>query len=140
MATAHPTLKLWNDAQRALAKRWIDKAPQDCIVIFKKPGRTLPQNDLMWVLLTDVSKQLKHSGVWKSTEVWKCLFMQGLGYRTAFEVGLEGEPFPIGFKTSQMNKEKMAEMITYIYQWGSENGVEFSENPREAEENGDRSK
>jgi NinB protein len=129
MARAHPTLKLGSDAQRRLAVRWIEKAPIDCLVIFKKPTRTLDQNALMWVLLTEVAKAKKHNGIWRSPESWKCLFMHGLGYRSEFEIGLEGEPFPTGFKTSQLNKEKMSELIEFIFSWGAENGIEFSEKP-----------
>lgn len=53
--------------------------------------------------------------------------MNALGYEIQFEVGLNGEPFPLGFKSSKMTVEEMSDLITFIIQWGDEKGVKWSE-------------
>ncbi len=109
-------------SQRTFAKAMIDQAPVGASVIIKAPGRSLDQNALMWALLSDVSRA-KPQGRMHTTEVWKALFMNACGHTVQFEMGLDGKPFPHGFKTSRLTKAEMAELITFIIQFGDENGV-----------------
>jgi hypothetical protein len=53
--------------------------------------------------------------------------MNACGHETKFEIGLTGEPFPVGFRSSRMNKSQMSELVEFIYSWGSERGVKWSE-------------
>ena len=55
-------LVLANEAFRLKAIDWIRRAPLDTRVEFKGPKRTLPQNDRMWAMLTDLSGQLAWHG------------------------------------------------------------------------------
>lgn len=121
------TLILSTAAIREQAIAWIRKAPHNTVFTLKKPGRTPPQNDRMWAMLTDVSVQQMHNGVRKSPEAWKALFMHALGHEVAFEMGLNGEPFPTGFRSSKMSKEQMSDLMEFISAWGAENGVKFKE-------------
>lgn len=123
----NPTLILSGDHTRALAQKWVIGAPHNTVVTFKKPGRTIPQNDRMWAMLTDVSTQTQHNGVRKSPEAWKCLFMHALGHDVAFESGLNGEPFPVGFRSSKLSKSQMTDLMEFMASWGAENGVKFQE-------------
>lgn len=125
--TTH-TLKLSQDRVRALAHAWIDAAPEGTVVKFQpEPTRSLEQNAKLWAMLGDISKQVLHNGKHRSPESWKLLMMHALKYECAFEIGLNGEPFPVGFRSSQLGVKQMAELISWIYAYGAENGVVWSE-------------
>jgi hypothetical protein len=77
-------------------------------------------------MLTDVSRA-KPNGRKATPEVWKCLFMQALGHESRFEMGLDDKPFPIGFRSSRLNKREMSDLTSFIDAWGTQNGVTWSE-------------
>ena len=47
-------LILSNPTVRARAINWIKNVPDGTRVEFKEPKRTLPQNDRMWAMLTEI--------------------------------------------------------------------------------------
>jgi hypothetical protein len=49
---------------------------------------------------------------------WECQFLPGI---------LDGHPFPVGFRSSQMSKSQMSAMIDWMQAWGDEQGVRWSE-------------
>lgn len=121
------TVTISGNEARARAANWCNIAPAGTVVTFKKPGRTLPQNDRMWAMLTDVATQAEHSGRKYTPDQWKQLFMHACGHEVHFMPGLSGEPFPAGFRSSNLNKQQMGELMDFIEAWGAENGVRFSE-------------
>lgn len=121
------TLVLTNAQVRDGAVDWIRKAPHATVVTFKRPSRTIPQNARMWAMLTDVATQAIHNGAKYTPDQWKCLFMHACGHEAHFMPGLNGEPFPAGFRTSKMNKEQMTELMDFIDAWGTQNGVKFKD-------------
>ncbi|MEM6622974.1 MAG: recombination protein NinB [Pseudomonadota bacterium] len=120
------TVILSSPDQRVLAKRIIDAAPDYGVVNVKGPKRTIPQNDKMWAMLTDISLA-KPEGHRHTPEVWKALFMHALGFEQRFLTGLNGEPFPAGFRSSQLNKAQMADLITFIQEYGDRHGIAWRE-------------
>lgn len=120
------TVILRGPAQRGLAKRLIDEAPLGCVVNVALPGRTTPQNAKMWAMLSDVSRA-EPEGRKLTPENWKNMFMHALGHEVRFEMGLNGEPFPVGFRSSRLNKHQMADLITFIAEYGDRHGVRWSE-------------
>jgi hypothetical protein len=112
--------------QRELAKALIDKAPDNSVVKISPEKRSDDQNAKMWAMLSDISRA-KPEGRRHIPEVWKCLFMQACGHEVAFENGLDGRPFPIGFHSSKLNKAQMSELIEFIYSYGAKNGVLWSD-------------
>lgn len=122
------TLKLSSDRIRAKAHLWIDRAPDGCVVKFEpEPKRSLDQNSKLWACLGDISKQVQHNGKYRSAESWKLILMHALKYECAFEIGLNGEPFPTGFRSSQLSVKQMSEMIEFIMAFGAENGVRWTD-------------
>lgn len=111
---------------RKVAHDLIERAPQGAMMEIKPPKRSGDQNRKMWALLGDVSRA-KPQGREHTPEVWKSLFMNALGYEVRFVMGLSGEPFPIGFRTSRLSKEQMSELIEFIYAYGAEHGVRWTE-------------
>jgi hypothetical protein len=119
------TIILAGDVQRQNAKQLIDRAPVGAVVNVREATRTLDQNAKLWAMLSDVSRA-KPEGRKHTTEVWKCLFMQACGHEVQFLMGLDGNPFPSGFKSSKLSKRQMCELIDFIDAWGSERGVVWS--------------
>lgn len=120
------TVILRGKHQRDLAHRMIEAAPHDAVVRIAPQSRTLDQNALLWALLSDVARS-KPMGRCHTAEVWKELFCHACGHAVQFEVGLNGQPFPTGFRTSKMKKAQMADLITFILAWGDEQGVRWSQ-------------
>ena len=121
------TLVLTGVDARKRARGWITTAPRNTVVTFKKPGRTTPQNDRMWAMLTDVARQTDHNGRKYTPDQWKCLFMHACGHEVAFMEGLNGEPFPAGFRSSKLTKEQMSDLIEFMFSWAAEHDVQWTE-------------
>lgn len=117
------TVCITDNTSRARALHWVNIAPENTVVRFLKPKRTLSQNDRMWAMLTDVAEQAHHNGKRFSPDQWKQLFMHACGHEAHFMAGLNGEPFPAGFRSSQLNKEQMGELMDFIEYWSAQNGV-----------------
>ena len=120
------TVIIRGQSQRDLAKRLIDAAPIDAIVSVKEATRNDDQNALMWVLLSDISRA-KPNGRRHTPDMWKSLMMKACGHHVQFLEGLDGEPFPIGFRSSRLTVRQMADLITFILAYGDENGVTWSQ-------------
>jgi hypothetical protein len=107
---------------RTAAHKLVDAAPQGAIMNIRPATRTNEQNALLWTLLSTVSRA-KPDGRQHTPDVWKCLFMQACGHAVQFEVGLDGAPFPLGFRSSRMTKEQMTDLIEFILQYCAEKGI-----------------
>lgn len=126
-------LVLSDSAARAKAINWISKAPEGTRVEFKASKRTLPQNDRMWAMLTDVAAQKEHMGRKYPADIWKLLFMDALGRETKFVPALDGTTVvPIGQSSSDLSKQEMSDLIEFIHAWGAENSVHFHDTQKEA--------
>lgn len=118
---------LRGEYQRNLAKSLIDKAPDNAVVKISPERRSDDQNAKMWAMLSDVSRA-KPEGRRHIPEIWKCIFMAACGHEVAFEQGLDGRPFPIGFHSSKLTKAQMSDLIEMIYSYGAQHGVKWSDN------------
>lgn len=123
------TIILRGPAQRAQAKRLVDIAPADAVVNIREATRNKDQNARFWAMLSDVSRA-KPEGRMHTPEVWKALFMHALGHETRFEMGLNGEPFPVGFRSSRLTVRQMADLITFLAEYGDRHGVRWTEPER----------
>ena len=120
------TVWLRGEHQRRLAHQLIDKAPLDAVVKVSAAKRSDDQNAKMWAMLSDVSRA-KPEGRMHIPEVWKCIFMAALGHEVKFEMGLDNQPFPIGFRTSRLTKPEMSDLIEFIYAYASNHNIKWSE-------------
>ena len=112
--------------RREEAHKLVDLAPVGAVMTIAMPKRSTDQNALMWTLLGFISRA-KPGGRKHTPETWKALFMHAMGHQSRFEMGLNGEPFPAGFRSSQLNKSQMSELIEFILAWGAEQGVRFGD-------------
>jgi hypothetical protein len=124
------TVILRGPRAKATAKALIDAAPENAVLEVRPPNRTIPQNKLFHSMLSDVSRA-KPGGRMHTPDTWKSLFLHACGHAVQFETGLDGRPFPVGLRSSRLSKEQMAEVITFMLQWGDENGVKWSNEPDE---------
>lgn len=121
-------LVLTSNDTRQKAASWVAKAPAGTRVEFKASRRTLPQNDRMWAMLTDIAQQKEHAGQKHPPDKWKALFLHALGQEQEFLPSLDGKTFiPIGASSSDLSKDEMTDMIELMFAWGAENGVVFQD-------------
>ena len=125
-------LVLHTDEIRAKAIDWIHKAPVDTRVTFQGPKRTLPQNDRMWAMLTDVSRQVEWHGALRTPEDWKLIFLdaleRALGQEPDLVPSLDGEGFVrLDRSSSKLSIEEMTQLIELIFAFGANHGVIFHE-------------
>lgn len=126
------TVILHTNVHRALAKRLVDRAPIGAVIRIREGKRTTEQNDKMWAMISDVSRA-KPDGRTHTAEAWKCLFMHACGHAVQFEQGLDGAPFPIGFRSSRLTVAQMGELMDFIDAYGARHGVQWSD-PRERQD------
>jgi hypothetical protein len=106
--------------------RAVELAPLGSQIELVSDLRTLAQNKMMWMLLSQLSEGLKHCGARYDPECWKAAFLKAMGKTLNFMPGLDGESVVcIGYRSSKLSKDEMSEMIERIYEYGSRHGVEF---------------
>jgi hypothetical protein len=126
-------LILANEHVRKRAINWVCDAPDGTRLEFKEPKRTLPQNDRMWAMLTDIAAQMTHCGRRYDADEWKVIFMHALGRETRFVPSLDEKTFlPLGFSSSHLSKGEMSELMELIAAWGAEHGVKFGDTEQAA--------
>lgn len=114
------------DREKAIA--WVRNAPPRTRVEFKAEKRTLDQNARMWAMLTDVATQKEHAGRRYTPDQWKVLFMHACGREVQSIPALDGTTFiPWGQSSSDLSKDEMSELIEFLFAWGAENGVVWSD-------------
>jgi hypothetical protein len=121
-------LVLHNDAMRAKAIDWIRRAPRETRVEFKGPKRTIPQNDRMWAMLTDLSQQLLWHGQRLSTEDWKQVMLASLKQEMRIVPNIHGDGFvQLGRSSSDLSKDEMTDLMTIIEAFAARYGVKMKE-------------
>jgi hypothetical protein len=120
------TIRLLSQLNRERAKKLIDQAPDRALVNIRPETRSNEQNALLWSLLSEVSRA-KPDGREHTPDVWKALFMSACGHAVQFETGLDGKPFPLGFRSSRLTKEQMTDLIEFILQYCAEKGIHVRE-------------
>lgn len=125
MAKGH-TIPLRSPASRIRAHQLIERAPDGYVCEIRPPTRSNDQNAKLWAMLTDISLA-KPEGRAHTPEVWKTLAMHACGHEVQFLNGLNGEPFPAGFRSSRLSVAQMGELIEFLYEFGARHGVKWSD-------------
>ena len=119
-------LQVWN-----LVSTGVIAGPVE--IVARRPGkrRSLSQNAKLWPMLTDVARQVQWpvDGVMQelAPEDWKDILTAGVRREQRVAQGIEGGFVMLGSRTSKMRKKEFAELIEFIYWFGSERGVKWSE-------------
>jgi hypothetical protein len=124
------TIIIRNDDDRIKAASWCRRAPDNTRIEFKASKRSIPQNARFYAMLTDVAQQATHAGRKYTVDEWKALFMHGCGKEMEFVPSLSGNGFlPLGYRSSELTKDEMTELMEFMAAWGAENGVIFRDTP-----------
>lgn len=127
---------LVNPAVRERAKAAIDAAATGQVVRVSDPTRTLEQNSKLWPMLQDIARQVPWNvdGQLRLIEDtdWKEILTAGLRKTQRVAQGIDGGFVLLGARTSKMGVKEMSELIEFVYWFGAEKGVEWSEQTEEA--------
>lgn len=119
-------IRLTGTRQREYAASLVWAAPEGYVCTIQEPTRNLDQNARLWAMLGDISKQ-EPLGRKMTADEWKVAFMAACGWECQFIEGLDGRPFPAGFRSSKLTVRQMADLITFIQAWGDQQGIRWSE-------------
>ncbi|WP_232462592.1 recombination protein NinB [Bordetella genomosp. 9] len=115
---------------RRNAARACAEAPQGYRVEIKPRTRTLAQNDMLWSILTDISRQVDFIVNGQQTklppEEVKDILTAGLKGEIRMAQGIDGSVVLLGQRTSRMTVREMTQLIELAYAFGAEKGVQWS--------------
>ena len=113
------------DRQRVAALA--GKVPHGTRVEFKAAKRTLPMNDKLWAMLTDISRQVEWHGRKLTPGDWKDVFTASV--RNACVVpGIDPGTFVVlGLHTSDLSKDEFSDLLELMNAFAAERGVKFGD-------------
>ena len=132
------TIIINSTAARHRAASWVEKASPGTRIEFKAPKRSLPQNDRMWAMLTDVAQQVRWHGIRLSPDDWKLMFLDALKREVRLVPNIDGNGFVnLGRSSSDLSKGEFSDLLELIFAFGAKHGVRFGDdetakNAREA--------
>jgi hypothetical protein len=82
----------------------------------------------MWAMLTELAEQKPvHCNLPMDPVKWKAVMMQALGAEMVMMPTLDGQNwFPLGLRSSDLDRQEMGDLIEFMTAWGAQNGVTFS--------------
>lgn len=115
---------------RRNAAHAIAQAPEGHRVEIKPRTRSLAQNDLLWSVLTDISRQVDFvvngQAVKVTPEEVKDILTAGLRRETRMAMGIDGGMVLLGQRTSKMTVRQMTELIELAHAFGTQKDVRWS--------------
>ena len=118
------------DVRRNAAQAVIN-ASEQMICEIKPRTRSLDANAKMWAMLADISKQIEWplNGVTQklSPEDWKDILSASLQQENRIAQGVRGGFVMLGQRTSRMSVRQMSELVEFMYSFGAEHNVIWSE-------------
>lgn len=125
-------VNITTQADREKICKWAMGVPWGTRVEFKERKRSIPQNDRMWAMLTEIAQQLAWHGMKLSAEDWKLVFLDALKREVRMVPNIEGNGFVnLGRSSSDLSKAEMSDLLEIIAAFGARHGVTFKED-REA--------
>lgn len=121
-----PPIILRTPTIRQFAASYIlDAAPDNCVIEFKEPKRSLEQNARLWAMLGEVSTQVVWYGAKLTPEDWKDVFTASLRKARVVPT-IDGDGFvPLGMRTSEMSKAEFGALMDLIDAFAAQQGVVF---------------
>jgi len=123
-----PPIILRTPTLRQFAASYIlEGAPDNCVVKFTEPTRSLEQNAAMWAKLADIAEQVVWYGKKLSAEDWKTVLTASLR-QTRVVPTIDGDGFvPLGMSTSKMSVKEMGALLDLIDAFAAQQGVVFQD-------------
>jgi hypothetical protein len=117
-----------DDTDRDRICRWAHSplVTEGTRVEFKQAKRSIPQNDRLWAMLTDVAQQLKWHDMRLRPDDWKLVFLDALKREVRTVPNLDGTGFVnLGRSSSDLSKAEMSDLMELIAAFGTQHGVVF---------------
>jgi hypothetical protein len=112
------------DRDRAI--KLIQQVPFGTRVEFKQSKRSIPQNDRMWAMLTDLAEQMVWHGKRMPAADWKLVFLDALKRELRIVPNIDGTGFVnLGRSSSDLSKDEMSNLFEIIHAFGAQHGVVF---------------
>lgn len=117
-----------NQRDRQRAEALLAKVPFGSRVEFKAAKRSIPQNDRMWAMLTDIAQQLPWHGVKLRADDWKLIFLDALKRELRMVPNIDGTGFVnLGRSSSDLTKGEMSDLMELMAAFGAEHSVVFQD-------------
>jgi len=130
---------LTNPLARSNAAAAVAQATEGSVCEIRPAVRSLDQNAKLHAMVSDIAQQVEFFDQKRDAETVKRLLVDAYArVKQAMGEPLQGhgEVLPsldgtgavqLGIQTRRFNKEQMAELIEYLYAWGVDNKVRFSD-------------
>jgi hypothetical protein len=126
LSVSRAVITLSTPADRDRAAKWVRELPTGTRAEFKAPRRSLPQNDRLWAMLTDISTQLSWHGIKLTPSDWKLIFLDALKRELRMVPNIDGSGFVnLGRSSSDLSKAEMTDLIDLMHAFGAEHNVVF---------------
>lgn len=99
----------------------------------KQAEKSRDQEEKYHAMLGEIAQQAQHLGSKWDAESWKRLLVDAFCKQTGIKTGaivpsLSGDGIvQLGFQTRKFTKEQASEFVEFLYAWGAENGITYSE-------------
>jgi hypothetical protein len=107
-------------------------AGQRLVVEVKPETRSNAENNLLHALIDEISRKLEWAGKKRDPETWKRLLVAAWcrvhGESVEILPALDGHGVDIvPARTSKLSRKECADLIEYVYAWGADQGVEWTD-------------
>lgn len=109
-------------------------APHGAVEVIVRPvksRRTLEQNAKLWAMLGDIARQVSWAvnGVMQHLEAedWKNIMTATVRQEVRMAAGINGGFVLLGVSTKRMSVAELGELIEFMYSFGADRGVNWSE-------------
>ena len=109
-------------------------APHGAVEVIVRPvksRRTLEQNAKLWAMLGDIARQVAWpvNGVAQHLEAedWKNIMTATVRQEVRMAAGINGGFVLLGVSTRRMTVAELGELIEFMYSFGADRGVKWSE-------------
>lgn len=116
-----------SSADRERAARLASQVPPGTRIAFKAAKRSLPQNDKLWAMLTDISRQVDWYGQKLTPDDWKIVFTASLRKANVVPGIDSGTLVPLGMSTSSMSKAEFGDLLDLIHAFAAERGIDLQD-------------
>ena len=123
------TVVLIDGQRKSFAIDLINRAPWGFVVTIKEPTRNTSQNAKMWACLTEISQARPEGYAPGSPEQWKSRFMNALGHEVQTDIGIDGQAYIIGLRSSQLTKSEFAQLIELIISFAAQENIVLHDPP-----------
>ncbi len=126
MSRALYTLK--DETERKRVARLVFDSPLGSRVELKAARRSLPQNDRLWAMLTDIADQVQWHGLTLETTDWKLIFLDALKRELRMVPNIDGNGFVnLGRSSSDLSKAEMSDLIELLFMFGANHNVAWKD-------------